>query len=151
MLMEEVFAQIPQPPSHIFLQAGVGGLAGAAAAMARAKWADAPQIIVVEPEFAPALMASAQAGHAVVSKGPVSDMGRLDCKEPSLIALKGLCDDADTFVTITEDEAFAALPILQAADLAGSTSGAAGLAAVLAGYALPSDARVLCILSEGPA
>ena len=42
-------------PSHIFLQAGVGGLAGAAAAMARKIWGDTPQIVVVEPLHAPAL------------------------------------------------------------------------------------------------
>ena len=150
VLMDEVFAQIPHEPTHIFLQAGVGGLAGAAAAMARAKWANAPQLIVVEPEFAPALMASIQAGHAVVAQGPVSDMGRLDCKEPSLIALKGLSTDADLFVTISEEEAFAAMPFLEAQGMAASTSGGAGLAAVLAGFDLPADAHVLCILSEGP-
>ena len=150
VLMAEIFDQILHVPTHVFLQAGVGGLAGAAAAMARAKWADAPQIIVVEPEFAPALMASVKAGHAVVTDGPVSDMGRLDCKEPALIALKGLCQDADTFITISEEEALAAIPILAKHDLAASTSGGAGIAAVLAGFALPSDARVLCVLSEGP-
>ena len=30
-LMAEAVAQIPEPPTHIFLQAGVGGLAGACA------------------------------------------------------------------------------------------------------------------------
>ena len=149
VLMHEIFAQIPQVPTHVFLQAGVGGLAGAAAAMARAKWGDAPQIIVVEPDFAPALMASVKAGRAVVADGPVSDMGRLDCKEPSLIALKGLCVDADIFMTISDNEALAATSVLADHDLAASTSGGAGLAAVLVGFALPADARVLCILSEG--
>ena len=149
VLMHEIFAQIPQVPTHVFLQAGVGGLAGAAAAMARAKWGDAPQIIVVEPDFAPALMASVKAGRAVVADGPVSDMGRLDCKEPSLIALKGLCVDADIFMTISDNEALAATSVLADHDLAASTSGGAGLAAVLARFALPADARVLCILSEG--
>jgi len=96
-------------------------------------------------------MASAKAGRAVVSEGPVSDMGRLDCKEPSMIALKGLCRDADVFVSISEEEAFAAMPVLEAAGLATSTSGGAGLAAMLAGYDLPEGARVLTILSEGVA
>ncbi len=151
VLMDEVFAQIPSAPTHIMLQAGVGGLACAAAAMARKQWGDDPQIIVIEPEFAPALMESARAGHCVLADGPVSEMGRLDCKEPSLISLNGLARDADTFVTITEDEAQASLPILDAHDLACSTSGGAGIAAMTAGYDLPKDARVLCILSEGTA
>ncbi|HHB81618.1 MAG TPA: pyridoxal-phosphate dependent enzyme, partial [Aliiroseovarius sp.] len=85
VLMAEVFAQLKGAPSHIFLQAGVGGLAGAMAAMARAQWGDSPRIIVVEPAFAPALQASIKAGRTVIAPGPVSAMGRLDCKEPSLI------------------------------------------------------------------
>ena len=35
-MVEEVAGQIPAPPTHIFLQAGVGGLAGAVAA--RSLW-----------------------------------------------------------------------------------------------------------------
>lgn len=149
VLMDEVFNQIPAAPTHILLQAGVGGLAGAAAAMARAQWGDAPQIIVIEPELAPALMESAKAGHCVLTNGPTSEMGRLDCKEPSLIALKGLASDADLFTTISEQEAQASMPILAAHDLACSTSGGAGLAALLSGLNLPSNARVLAVLSEG--
>ncbi|MEN8893911.1 MAG: PLP-dependent lyase/thiolase, partial [Planktotalea arctica] len=71
-----------------------------------------------------------------------------DCKEASLIALKGLSRDADAFALISEQEAMAVLPQLAALDLASSTSGAAGIAAALLSD-LPSDARVLCILSEG--
>jgi len=145
----EVVRQMPEPPTHIFLQAGVGGLAGACAAYFRKLWGDAPRIIVIEPEFAPALTASIEAGKAVATTGPVSNMGRLDCKEPSLIALKGLSRDADAFVTITEEEASGILPILAEHGLETSESGGAGLAALhLMG--LPSDARALCILSEGP-
>tara|TARA_R110002072_G_scaffold93640_1_gene207464 strand:+ start:62 stop:298 length:237 start_codon:yes stop_codon:yes gene_type:complete len=76
-------------------------------------------------------------------------MGRLDCKEASLIALKGLARDADDFALISEDEANAALPGLTAMGLSTSQSGGAGLAA-LAHLGLGADARVLCILSEGP-
>ncbi|MGJ8615900.1 MAG: pyridoxal-phosphate dependent enzyme, partial [Sulfitobacter sp.] len=90
VLMAEAIAQMPVVPSHVFLQAGVGGLAGACAALIREVWGDAPRIIVVEPEVAPALHGSVAAGCPVESSGPVSDMGRLDCKMPSLIALKGL-------------------------------------------------------------
>ncbi|MGB7317005.1 MAG: pyridoxal-phosphate dependent enzyme [Planktotalea sp.] len=135
-------------PSHIFLQAGVGGLAGACAALFRKVWGDAPIITVVEPIFAPALYDSIKAGGFVVSKGPVSDMGRLDCKEASLIALKGLSRDADAFALISEQEAFATLPKLEALGLKSSTSGSAGITAALLSD-LPEDARVLCILSEG--
>lgn len=151
ILMAEVFEQMPEPPTHILLQAGVGGLAGSAAAMARAQWGDTPKIIVVEPEYAPAIISSVKAGHCIYADGPTSEMGRLDCKEPSLIALKGLARDADTFVTISEDEAQSPMPVLAQHGLECSTSGGAGLAAMLGGLDLGSDARVLAVLSEGPA
>jgi len=154
IFMAEVGDQIDQPPTHIFLQAGVGGLACAGAAWARAAWGDAPIITVVEPEYAPALIASIEAGGPVVTTGPASDMGRLDCKEPSYIALKGLARDADFFTTLTEDEAATGLARVEAAGFPSTTSGAAGLIALLgADGAIPGlgpDARVLTILSEGP-
>lgn len=153
ILMAEVVAEMAQPPTHIFLQAGVGGLAAAAAAHARMAWGDAPCIIVVEPEVAPALAESIRAGRPVVTEGPVSEMGRLDCKEPSLIALKGLARDADTFLTISEAEAAEGARTAQAHDLASTPSGAAGLAGTLAGgvaLGLGPTSRVLLVLSEEP-
>jgi diaminopropionate ammonia-lyase len=155
ILMAEIIAQIDQPPTHMFLQAGVGGLAGACAALAREAWGDSVQIIVVEPQAAPALMSSIHAGRAVTAAGPVSQMGRLDCKEPSLIALRGLARDADVFAAITEAEGEAGADWAAQMGLLSTPSGAAGLAALLAcgtehdRIGLTGDARVLCILSEG--
>nr|WP_239113318.1 pyridoxal-phosphate dependent enzyme [Shimia biformata] len=147
----EVADQIEKPPTHIFLQAGVGGLAGAVAAFARATWGDMPQIIVVEPEVAPALIESIRAGRVVDTNGPVSAMGRLDCKTPSMIALGGLARDADTFVTISETEAEVAADLLARHCFDTTPSGCAGFAALLAGRPNPGEgARVLVILSEGP-
>ena len=146
----ETTRQMQSAPTHIFLQAGVGGLAGACAAYFRHVWGDGPQIIVVEPETAPALIASIKAGKPVIAPGPVSNMGRLDCKEPSLIALRGLSRDADVFVTLTEEEATEAMPALAAAGLATSTSGGAGLVALMQGIdGIDASSEVLCILSEG--
>ncbi len=147
VMADEAVRQIREAPTHIFLQAGVGGLAGACAALFRQYWGTAPRIIVVEPEAAPALQASIEAGRPVATEGPVSAMGRLDCKEPSLIALRGLSRDADAFVTITEEEAAEVLPELTLMGLESTESGAAGLAAVRL-MGLGPEARVLCILSE---
>ena len=150
VMAAETVRQMPEPPTHILLQAGVGGLAGAMAAYFRAHWGDAPEIIVVEPDRAPALHDSIREGRCVLTEGETSDMGRLDCKEPSLIALKGLARDADSFALISEEEAFEVLDSLAKRGLATSTSGGAGLAAV-AQMNLGPDARVLTFLSEGPA
>lgn len=152
-LMAEAVAAMQQPPTHVFLQAGVGGLAAACAANARFAWGDNPQIIVVEPDAAPALIASIKAGAPVTTQGPVSIMGRLDCKEPSLIALKGLARDADAFVTISEEEGQRGTDIAAAAGFASTPSGAAGIAALIAQNApamlgLDDTSTALVILSE---
>lgn len=151
-LMHEVGERLPEPPDQIILQAGVGGLAGACAAFARRFWGQGPVIAVVEPEWAPALAGSIRAGRPVTAPGPVSCMGRLDCKDPSLIALAGLARDADLFVTITEAEAIEGTGRCADAGLATTPSGAAGIAALLAAPSgwpgLGPDARVLTFLSE---
>lgn len=146
-LAAEAARQMPGPPTHILLQCGVGGMSAACAAYWRSVWGDAPKIINVEPEAAPALQASIAAGRPVVTTGPVSSMGRLDCKEPSLIALRGLARDADRFATLSEDEVAEAMPVLDRLGLATTPSGGAGLAA-LRQMTLPAGARVLCVLSE---
>ncbi len=158
ILMAEVIEQLPDVPTHIFLQAGVGGLACACAALAREAWGDAPRIIVVEPDVAAALHGSIAAGKAMESSGPISDMGRLDCKMPSLIALKGLARDADDFALISEAEGQAGAGLAMVAGFGSTPSGAAGIAALVAlddeqreTLGLTAQSRVLCVLSEGPA
>lgn len=147
----EMAEAMDSPPTHIFLQAGVGGMAGALAAHARATWGQGPQIIVVEPDAAPALKDAIAAGHVIDSQGPVSIMGRLDCKTASLVALAGLARDADQFVTISDGQAASGVARLAEAGLASTPSGAAGvIAAAYLGFDFPPDARVLCVLSEGP-
>ena len=90
-------------------------------------------------------------GKVVDTEGPVSAMGRLDCKTPSMLALADLARDADRFVTISEAEAAAGAHAVAEAGLASTPSGAAGVAALLAGLeGIGPQAHVLCILSEGP-
>jgi len=144
----EAAEQIPEPPTHVFLQAGVGGLAAAGAAMARTSWGDAVKIIVVEPEVAPALYNSIEAGEAVHTPGPVSTMGRLDCKEPSHLALKYLAREADAFVLVSEREGKEAASRLANADMPTTPSGAGGFAG-LGGMAEPGM-RAFIYVSEGP-
>lgn len=155
VLAAEAARQIPQPPTHIFLQAGVGGMAAAVAAYAREIWGDRPSIVVVEPEAAPALLASIEKGEMRRVSGPVSNMGRLDCKEPSLIALKGLARDADFFMTVSDDEAETMRERAERTGLASTPSGVAGLAGLFSREGrdvlkLSARSVALAILSEGP-
>ncbi|MFQ5622160.1 MAG: pyridoxal-phosphate dependent enzyme, partial [Paracoccaceae bacterium] len=136
---------------------GVGGLAVAGAAAARANWGEAPKIVVVEPEAAQALFAGIAAGRPVVSPGPVSNMGRLDCKEASHLALGYLAREADAFMTVSDEAAAETAGVLAEHGLATSPSGGAGLTGLAcirenaAAIGLDGASRVLAYLSEGPA
>jgi diaminopropionate ammonia-lyase len=153
-LAAEIADAVATPPTHVFLQAGVGGLAAAAAAFLRDAWGEAPRMVVVEPAAAPALMESIRAGAPVHAGGPVSSMGRLDCKEPSILALKSLAGTADDFVTLSDAAVEAAIARLAPAGFATSPSGGAGFAALAQAAAdgalgLAAGSRALVILSEG--
>jgi diaminopropionate ammonia-lyase len=139
-------------PTHVVLQAGVGGLAGSAAAHIREHWAVQPHITIVEPDAAPCLIASMEAGELTHASGPLSHMGRLDCKDASLIAFDALRQDADVFVTITEDEGAKAVEILGQHGVETTSSGGGGLAALFVDGLVSFDqnSRVLAIISEGP-
>jgi len=143
-------------PTHVFLQAGVGGLAGAVAVHVRETWGDAPHICIVEPSFAPALYQGIAQGDIVHASGPVSNMGRLDCKEASLLALEFLAKAADSFMQVDDDFVATEIQDLAALGLETSPSGGAGYAGLAAAAKanaldLGPDSRILLFLSEGPA
>ncbi|WP_222946946.1 diaminopropionate ammonia-lyase [Streptomyces sp. TRM49041] len=151
-----LFEEIEDRPTHIFVQAGVGGLAGAAAAYARDRWGERPRIVVVEPQAAPCLLVSAREGRPVRVEGGPTVLGRLDCREPSLLAWQLLSRLADAFVTVTDEEAEAAARLLAAEGVRVSACGAGGAAGLLAlepavrtALGLGADARVLVIGTEG--
>lgn len=147
---------IASPPTHLFLQAGVGGLAASMAAFARHQWGDDPVVIVVEPERAACLTESIRVGRAVRADGPVSNMGRLDTKEPSYLALVALARDADFFLTISDEEAAETVGLLGDHGIATTPSGAAGIAGLQHSgrhrqdLFLEASSRVLTVVSEGP-
>jgi diaminopropionate ammonia-lyase len=147
---------IANPPTHVFVQAGVGGLAASMAAFSRRQWGDDPIIIVVEPDRAPCLAESIRVGRAVRADGPVSNMGRLDTKEPSHVALMSLARDADFFLTLSDEEAAETVDFLSGHGLATTPSGGAGVSGLEHSGPLRMDlsiddsSRVLTFLSEGP-
>jgi diaminopropionate ammonia-lyase len=118
-------------PSHVFLQAGVGGMAAAIAYMIRNNWSVQPKIIIVEPQAAPCIRESNLAGELITVDGPVSNMGRLDCKTPSIISLEVINQCVDYFVVISDEDANAAVDLAAKNGIQTTPSGAAGLAAVM--------------------
>ena len=150
--LRTVFSAKQHWPTHVFLQAGVGGFAAALAYEIRNNWPQQAKIIVVEPEAAPCLRESVRQGEVVTVEGPISAMGRLDCKEPSLIAFEVLKNLADEFVLISEDDAERGKSFLLQNNIETTTSGAAGLAAALnhknLGIDLSNQDTVLVIATE---
>jgi diaminopropionate ammonia-lyase len=77
-----------EPPTHVFIQGGVGGAAAAVSVQLRAR-APAPALIVVEPERAACLLASAELGGLTVIPGDLDGRPRLRRAEPARLAGAG--------------------------------------------------------------
>lgn len=164
-IVREALADLPEPPTHVFLQAGVGGFAAAVAGhMAVLLDGARPHVMVVDPARAACLYASAQAGRVVkVTETEPTVMAMLECYEPSLVAFRVLSRLADGFMTVEEDDALSVMRRL-AAPVAGDPpvvvgeSGAVGLAGAIAVLRDPDlaariglgpRARLLVINTEG--
>ncbi|WDE13974.1 pyridoxal-phosphate dependent enzyme [Thalassomonas haliotis] len=73
--------------------------------MSRDNWQVQPKIIIVEPRLAPCLQQSIRQREVCTVSEGVSNMGPLDCKSPSLLAFDILRRQADSFVTVSGQEA----------------------------------------------
>lgn len=154
VMAREIVRDMPRPPTHVFLQGGVGGLAAAVAAVFRQEWAaEAPRVIVVEPEFAPCLFASAKAGVATSVKiQSETIMAGLSCGEPSEIAWSVLADVAQDFITIPDDIVAPAVRMLANSKNAGCAieageSAVAGLCGLISA-AVQGDLREILNLGD---
>ena len=156
VLAAEALDAMGSPPTHVFLQAGVGGLATPSAAYLRNH--AAPKVVVVEAATVPCLMESAR--HNRFTRTPPigsTNLNRLDCPTPSSTTWPILRALADAFVGVDNDTAEEAVALLAQTGIATTPTGAAGLAGFLAlsrepdAFArldLNSASRVLIVLSE---
>jgi len=137
-------------PSDVYLQAGVGGMAAAVTFIIRRDWPVQPRIVIVEPTAADCLALSAANGELTEAVGPVSNMGRLDCKAASILSFDTLVRSNVEYQTITDNEASAAVASLDYVGLRTSPSGAAGFAAWQQDRALDKSAgdAPLIVMSE---
>jgi len=148
--LKETFQESGQWPSDVYLQAGVGGMAAAITYMIRQEWVEQPRIVIVEPTAAQCLAISASHGELVEADGPVSNMGRLDCKAASLLAFDTLIRSDVEYFAVTDEEASKAVDEMAANGLHTTPSGGAGYVALQSDIASNSMAgdRPLLILSE---
>ena len=164
-IVTEVLAALAEPPTHIFIQSGVGGIAAAVAGHMAVLFGDRrPVFTVVDPARAACLYASAKAGHPVViPHGEPTVMAMLECYEPSLVAWRILSRVADAFMTVDEEDAIAVMrslasPLPGDPAIVSGESGGVGLAglikaaqdpAIKAALGLNDASRVLLVNTEG--
>ena len=93
-------------PTHVFIQGGVGGVAAAVSVQMRARFSPAPALIVVEPDRAACLLASAELGEPTAVAGDLDTlMAGLACGEPSLLAWQELERGAQAFMAVPDEAA----------------------------------------------
>ena len=161
----EAFDAMAAPPTHIFLQAGVGGMAAAVAALAKRRWgADRPLIVLAEPENAACWAASYAAGEPTAVTGDLDTiMAGLACGEVSLLAWEILKDHGDAAMVLPDARAAdfmrrLARPTNGDAPLVAGESAVAGLAGLEAAMndetmrqalGLSAESRILIFGTEG--
>jgi diaminopropionate ammonia-lyase len=165
VMVQEALDSMTSVPTHVFLQAGVGGMA---AAVAGHLWEtlgeDRPQIVICEPDQAACLYESARAGEPVAVTGDLDTiMAGLACGEVSRLAWTVLSRAVSAFMIVPDDLARVCMKLLAAGiegdpPLVAGESAVAGLAGLLAvsanprwreSLALGPESRVLLIGTEG--
>ncbi|WP_421779652.1 diaminopropionate ammonia-lyase [Kiloniella litopenaei] len=165
VMTNEITQELSQPPSHVLLQGGVGGLAASVCAALRQKWGkDSPRVIIVEPELANCLYKSARKDTLTsVHIAEETIMAGLSCGEPSPLAWNILREEASDFLSIPDIFIAPAMKLLakpignDPAIVAGE-SAVAGLAAIIAisqdeifrkSLGINTTSQILLIGSEG--
>lgn len=164
-IVREALRHLPRPPTHVFLQAGVGGFAAAIAGhLAIVLGEDRPRVIVVEPARAACVYETAKAGRPVtIPHDEPTVMAMLECYEASPVAWRVLSRVGDAFMTVEENDAVAVMNRLArpAADdpaIVSGESGGAGMAGLISAAAdkdmraalgLDASSRVLIVNTEG--
>ena len=106
VMMKEIVDQINNEEiTHIFLQAGVGGMAGAMVAGAARYLKNIPKMIIVEPDSAACVMESIKTGKIEkINIVRESLMGGMSCGEPSLVPWKILKKSVNNCISLPDDD-----------------------------------------------
>ena len=112
----EAYMHLPEKPTHIFLQAGVGSMAGAVAGFfASVYGGDRPIITIVEPNKADCIYKTAEAADGklhFVTGDMDTIMAGLACGEPCSIGWNVLRDYADNFISCPDYAAAQGMRVL---------------------------------------
>lgn len=112
----EAYMQLPEKPTHIFLQAGVGSMAGAVGGFFSSVYGgDRPIITIVEPNKADCIYKTAEAADGklhFVTGDMDTIMAGLACGEPCSIGWNVLRDYADNFISCPDYAAAQGMRVL---------------------------------------
>ena len=119
IMIKEIMDQNKKDPfTHVFLQAGVGGMAAAMIAGFAKYSNDIPKFIIVEPENANCVFKSIENNKATkVSIINETIMGGMSCGDVSTVAWEILRDSSNYSLTITDDEISTVVALLAEAKL----------------------------------
>ncbi|MBN9888579.1 diaminopropionate ammonia-lyase [Salipiger abyssi] len=162
IMAAEAFDALPEAPTHIFVQTGVGGMAAAVAASATRRYGAArPRLVLADPLKADCWLKSFRAGAPVADEGELDTMmAGLACGEVSLLAWEILKDHCDAAVGVPEEAVPRWMRRLAAGapPVVAGESAVAGLAAAEAccgnatwrtALGLSGTSRILVFGSEG--
>ncbi len=167
LIAQEILDALPAgaPPTHVFVQAGVGGLAAALAAHFWERLGEGrPRIVVVEPTRADCIFRTVAAGRPVAVEGSTDTfMACLAAGEVSAPAWVILEHAADDVIALDDEAAMVTMRLLAQGfggdpPLVAGESGCAAAAGLIAAVrdgamrealGLDASARVVVIGSEG--
>ena len=106
VMMKEIVDQINNEEiTHIFLQAGVGGMAAAMVAGSARYLKNIPKMIVVEPDSAACVMESIKTGKIEkINIERESLMGGMSCGEPSLVPWEIIKKSVNNCISLPDDD-----------------------------------------------
>lgn len=170
VMADEAAEQFAEKPTHIFVQAGVGAMAGAVTGYFAALYPDdPPRVVVVEPDTADCMFRGAERGDGVsvtVTGDMPSIMAGLSCGEPCELGWDLFKNHATGFVSGADSFTVRGMRMLAGnfkddPHVVSGESGAAGfgafasimleegLAPVREELGLGPDSKVLCFSTEG--
>ena len=161
-MAQEAAEQTTEIPTHIFLQAGVGAMAGAVTGYFRARYGEnCPKIVLVEPDGAACIYESMEAGdgqpHTAKGNGETI-MAGLNCGSPCTVAWDILRDYGSYALHCGDEAARLGMRTLGQYGIVSGESGAAGVGAFLELIKDPAqkekpgigpDSRILFFSTEG--
>lgn len=134
----------------VVVQIGGGGLISGIATVAKNVLGDQVKVIGVEPEAAPKMKASIEAGRIVEIDAKPSIADGLLTRKPGELTYELVSELVDDIVTVSDDEiAHAILMLLERSKTVAEGAGAAGLAALLSGKIDVKGKKVVTIISGG--